>query len=108
MNPKLSINDLLLMDSELAVKWNDEKESYIPLKLLRDHCPCAYCSGETDAFGNIYKGPKQNLGETSYKAMNMEKVGHYALRIFGVIIILMDFIPIKCLENWGIANGNQT
>ena len=82
MKNNLAINDLLLMDSELAVKWNDEKESYIPLKLLRDHCPCAHCSGETDAFGNIYKGPKQNLGETSYKAMNMEKVGHYALRIF--------------------------
>ena len=78
----LAINNLLLMETELAIKWNDEKESYIPLKLLRDHCPCAHCSGETDAFGNVYKGPNQTLGETSYKAVNMEKVGHYALRIF--------------------------
>ena len=73
---------MLLLDLELAVKWNDDKESYIPLKLLRDNCPCAFCSGETDAFGNIYKGPKQELGETAYQALNIEKVGHYALRIY--------------------------
>ena len=82
MKNNLAINDLILMDSELAVKWNDEKESYIPLKLLRDHCPCAFCSGEKDVLGNIYKGPKQELGETAYSAVNIEKVGHYALRIF--------------------------
>ena len=78
----LAINDVLLMDTELAVKWNDDRESYISLQLLRDHCPCAFCSGETDAFGNVYKGPQQNLGETAYKAVNLERIGHYALRIF--------------------------
>ena len=82
MKKNISINDILLLDSEIAVKWNDDKESYIPLKLLRDHCPCAFCSGEKDALGNVYKGPKQNLSETAYTAVNMEKVGHYALRIF--------------------------
>ena len=76
------MNDLLLMDSELAIKWSDEKESYIPLKLLRDHCPCAFCSGESDVLGNVYKGPTQNLADISYKATNIEKVGHYAIRIF--------------------------
>ena len=82
MKKNLAINDMLLMDSELAVKWNDDKESYIPLKLLRNNCPCAYCSGETDVLGNVYKGSPQDLSETAYKAMNMERVGHYALRIF--------------------------
>ena len=82
MKKYLAIHNLLLMDMELAVKWNDEKESYISLKILRDNCPCAFCSGEKDALGNIYKGPKQNLGDVSYKAIKMEKVGHYALRIF--------------------------
>ena len=78
----MAINDFLLIDSEVAVKWNDEKESYIPLKLLRDRCPCAFCSGETDALGNVYKGPQRNLSETAYQAINIEKVGHYALRIY--------------------------
>ena len=82
MKSNISINDLLLMESELAVKWNDDRESFILLKTLRDHCPCAHCSGETDAFGNVYKGPEKNLGESAYRAINIEKVGHYALRIF--------------------------
>ena len=82
MKSNIAISDLILLESELAVKWNDKKESYIPLKLLRENCPCAFCSGETDAFGNVYKGPKKKLSATSYQATNMEKVGHYALRIF--------------------------
>jgi len=82
MKKHIAINDILLMDSELALKWNDKKESYIPLKLLRDSCPCAFCSGESDVFGNIYRGPKKDLGDLAYKALKMEKVGHYALRIY--------------------------
>ena len=82
MKNNLAINDLLLLDFDLAVKWNDEKESYIALKILRDHCPCAFCSGEKDVFGNVYKGPNKNLEEIAYKAIKIEKVGHYALRIF--------------------------
>jgi DUF971 family protein len=82
MKKHIAINDILLMDSELALKWNDKKESYITLKLLRDSCPCAFCSGESDVFGNIYRGPKKDLGDLAYKALKMEKVGHYALRIY--------------------------
>ena len=56
MKSNLAISDMILLELELAVKWNDEKESYIPLKLLRENCPCAFCSGEKDALGNVYKG----------------------------------------------------
>ena len=82
MKKNLAINDFLLMDTELALKWSDNRESFISLKTLRDHCPCAFCSGETDAFGNIYKGTQKELGDIAYTAVNMERVGHYALRIF--------------------------
>ena len=82
MNNTIAINDIILMDLELAVKWNDNQESYILLKLLRDNCPCAFCSGEKDALGNVYKGPKQDLGDTSYKALKIDRVAHYALRIY--------------------------
>ena len=82
MKSNTSINDLLLLDSELAVKWNDDSETFIPLKTLRVHCPCARCSGETDVFGDVFQGPEQKLGESAYQAINIEKVGHYALRIF--------------------------
>ena len=82
MKNNLAINDLLLMDTEMAVKWNDEKESFISLKVLRNYCPCAFCSGEKDVMGNVYKGTKRELGETAYEAVHLEKVGHYAVRIF--------------------------
>ena len=32
--------------------------------------------------GNVYKGPKKELGETAYEALSLEKIGHYAIRIF--------------------------
>ena len=82
MNKTLSINDLLLTNSELAVNWSDETESFIDLKTLRDCCPCAFCSGETDVFGNVYKGTKKQLSDTAYQATKFEKIGHYAIRIF--------------------------
>ena len=82
MKTNLAIEDILLLDTELAINWNDKKQSYITLKAMRDQCPCAFCSGEKDVLGNVYKGPKQNLGDSSYKAIKMEKIGHYALRIF--------------------------
>ena len=82
MKKNLAINDLVLLDTELAVKWNDDEQTFISLKVLRDNCPCAFCSGEKDVLGNVYRGPIQKLGKLSYTVVNMEKVGHYALRIF--------------------------
>ena len=82
MKNNIAIENLLLLDSELAVKWSDETESFIDLKLLRDNCPCAFCSGEKDVLGNVYKGPKKELGGIAYEAVNFEKIGHYAVRIF--------------------------
>ena len=78
----LAIDDIILLDTELAVNWNDKKQSFIPIKILRNNCPCAFCSGEKDVFGNIYKGSKQDLGKVAYEVINMEKIGHYAIRIF--------------------------
>ena len=76
------MENILLTGIELAVKWSDETESFIALKALRNCCPCAFCSGETDVLGNVYKGPKRELGETAYESVNFERIGHYAIRIF--------------------------
>ena len=70
------VNDLLI------IKWEGGNESYIPLIKLRDACPCAECSGETDAFGNLYKGqttPKTDAGCTILK---VKTVGYYAIQIY--------------------------
>ncbi len=82
MKTTISIENILLVGTELAVKWSDETESFIALKTLRDSCPCAFCSGENDVLGNVYKGPKKELGGIAYEAVNFEKIGHYAVRIF--------------------------
>ena len=82
MKTTISMKNILLTGTELAVKWSDETESFINLKTLRNCCPCAFCSGETDVFGNVYKGPKKKLSDTAYQATKFEKIGHYAIRIF--------------------------
>ena len=82
MKITISIENILLAGTELAVKWSDETESFIDLRTLRNCCPCAFCSGETDALGNVYKGPKKKLSDIAYQATKFEKIGHYAIRIF--------------------------
>ena len=82
MKTIISIENILLAGTELAVKWSDKTESFIALKTLRDCCPCAFCSGEKDVLGNVYKGHKKELGETAYEALSLERIGHYAIRIF--------------------------
>ena len=70
------LNDLLLL------QWSDGLENALPLKFLRDNCPCANCAGETDVFGNIYKGPLQIMNEKSYRIKGFQPVGYYAIRPF--------------------------
>jgi DUF971 family protein len=70
------LNDLLLL------KWNNDSENALPLKGIRDNCPCATCAGETDVFGNVYKGPPQIMREESYLISGIQPVGYYAIRPF--------------------------
>tara|TARA_B100001123_G_C14743465_1_gene801905 strand:+ start:236 stop:544 length:309 start_codon:yes stop_codon:yes gene_type:complete len=64
----------------LAIKWNDDRDSFIDFIILRDNCPCAHCSGESDIYGNIYKGPKIKKMGSAYELVNVIKIGHYAIR----------------------------
>ena len=77
----LTIKELINFPNGLAISWNDGKETFIEYKTLRDNCPCAYCSGESDIFGNIYKGPNVKKMGAAYELKNVIKVGHYAIRI---------------------------
>ncbi|MFZ9875131.1 MAG: gamma-butyrobetaine hydroxylase-like domain-containing protein, partial [Candidatus Methylacidiphilales bacterium] len=38
--------DLQVIGTELAIRWPDGEESYLPLEELRKRCPCAACCGE--------------------------------------------------------------
>ena len=66
--------------TELAIKWEDGKESYVALEKLRRACPCAGCKGEIDVLGNLYKNPDQPLAPTAFVLVKMVPVGGYALQ----------------------------
>ncbi len=83
MNDALTIHMIVLLDDEIAIKWSDNTESYIKNDVLRRECPCAHCSGESDIFGNIYMGNKEDSNHMNQnKIINYVKIGHYAIRFF--------------------------
>jgi DUF971 family protein len=72
--------DIQAIGSELAIKWQDGGEDFIPLELLRRSCPCAGCKGEADILGNVYKGPEQVLTPKAFELVRIESVGGYAIQ----------------------------
>ena len=72
--------DLQQIGDELAVKWSDGSESFIPLPNLRRACPCAGCKGETDIMGNLYKNPDQPLTSKAFQLTRLITVGGYAIQ----------------------------
>ncbi len=70
------VNDLIL------IQWDDGTENALNLKKMRDNCPCANCAGETDVFGNVYKGPPQIMKADSYQVTGIRSIGYYAIQPF--------------------------
>jgi DUF971 family protein len=67
--------------TKLFIKWDDESESRIDLKYLRDECPCANCRGETVLL-RTYKPPKLSIENPEmYKIKDIQPVGGYAIQI---------------------------
>ena len=73
-------NDLQQIGNELAVKWPDGTETFIPLDQLRRACPCAGCKGEVDILGNLYKNPEQKLTAAAFQLVRLTRVGGYAIQ----------------------------
>jgi DUF971 family protein len=72
--------DLQCIGLELALKWEDGKESFIPLEQLRRACPCAGCKGETDIMGNLHHNPAEALTARSFELLRLVHVGSYAVQ----------------------------
>ena len=72
-------SDIQQIADQLAIKWDDGSESFISIELMRRHCPCASCHGETDILGNVYKGPDRQLSPNAFKLVRLNNVGGYAL-----------------------------
>lgn len=77
----MKISTISIFLKEVAIVWEDKSSGYIALKKLRKACPCAFCSGEKDVFGNIYRGNK-SLADNSFRLSRYEKVGLYGIRFF--------------------------
>jgi DUF971 family protein len=73
-------HDIQQIGNELAIKWPDGRESFIPLENLRRACPCASCKGETDIMGNLYKNPEQLLTAKAFELNRITSVGGYGIQ----------------------------
>ena len=72
--------DLQQIGEELAIRWDDGSESYIPLEKLRRGCPCAGCKGEVDVMGKLYKNPARPFSPEAFRLVRIERVGGYAVQ----------------------------
>ena len=76
---RLAPKNLQVIGSELAVEWSDGKESFFPLRFLRQACPCAACGGEPDVMGNVARTPV-SYTLASFELVGWEMIGGYALQ----------------------------
>lgn len=72
--------DLQQIGEELAIRWDDQSESFIRLEALRRACPCAGCKGEVDVMGNLYRGPEKPLSPADFQLRSLSRVGTYAVQ----------------------------
>ena len=72
--------DLQQIGNELAIKWPDGGESFIPLETLRRACPCAGCRGETDILGNLHQNPAPPLTAAAFELKRIISVGGYGIQ----------------------------
>lgn len=72
--------DIQVAGDELAIRWNDAREIYLPLERLRRSCPCAGCCGEPDALGHVDKPHVSYDAPRSFQLRSYGIVGGYAFQ----------------------------
>jgi len=73
-------DDIQVIGQELAIKWSDGSEDFLPLEKMRRACPCASCAGEQDIMGNVYKGPDTPLTPEAFHLVRFTTVGGYGIQ----------------------------
>ena len=76
----MQLVDIQQIGNELAIKWDDGTEGFIPLERLRRSCPCAGCKGESDVMGNVYRSAERPLSPESFRLVRIVRVGGYAIQ----------------------------
>ncbi|MCK5795133.1 MAG: DUF971 domain-containing protein [Anaerolineales bacterium] len=76
----MKISEIIQLPVGLAIRWDDGTEALIEYHKLRDACPCANCSGESDLFGNKTFGIPTLKTDKTYQLNSFNWVGHYAIQ----------------------------
>ena len=95
------IQSINLFKNEVALIWEDQTTTIIQNSLLRQSCPCAFCSGESDVFGNKYGGEKVQTTK-NIEIIKFEKIGYYGLQFLfsdGHKDGIYTFVFLKTLAN---------
>ena len=71
--------NMQLIETELAIQWEDGSESYISSESLRANSPSASVSGERDILGNQYGG-ESGKDYSQVTIDSWTQVGNYAFR----------------------------
>lgn len=77
----LNLENATVIGDEFALSFNNGREAYLPLSMLRRACPCAACQGEPDALGRVLR-PKVEHGPKACELLKFEVVGGYAIQLF--------------------------
>lgn len=76
----VGIENIVVVNDELAIAWNDGTESFLRFKELRQACPCASCQGEPDAMGRVVR-PDVTYQDNSFHLVRYQQIGGYALQL---------------------------
>jgi DUF971 family protein len=100
-------------NDSLKIKWDDNTESVIGLRYLRDECPCANCKGETILL-KTYRPVKTSKDEPGmYHVKEIKTVGGYAIQIYwkdghNTGIYTWDYLKKLDEDQSGMKNQNYS
>ncbi len=69
-----------ISDLELGLWWSDGVQTTIPIKLLRDECPCAGCKGESVLFESYTPVKLPIATPGMYELKKIDVIGNYAIQ----------------------------
>jgi DUF971 family protein len=75
----ISPKNIQLIGSEVAILWEDGKESYFAAPILRAASPSASAQGEKDIFGQQYGG-EFGRDHSDVAIAGWQMIGNYAVR----------------------------
>lgn len=76
-----TLENAAVIGDELALVFDEGRELYLALSMLRRACPCAACQGEPDAMGRVSR-PHVDYGPGAFNLLRYEVVGGYGIQFF--------------------------